>query len=82
MYKDIDVDHYPAIYNDILDFLDQDLTKSLVIVGAGVFGKIYCHAAKSSGAVSLDIGSAFDILAGLQSRPVHDSQDIEKFRLV
>ena len=53
-----------------------------MLVGAGVFGKIYCHAAKSAGAVSLDIGSAFDILAGIQSRPVHKTKDVKRFRMV
>lgn len=40
----------------------------LVLVGAGVLGKIYCDVAKEAGAVAVDIGSIFDGLAGVESR--------------
>jgi hypothetical protein len=46
-----------------------------VLVGAGIFGKKYCAVAKQHGAVALDLGSAFDILAGKRTRPVHSIAD-------
>ena len=41
---------------------------TLVLVGGGLFGKIYCDVAREAGAVALDIGSVFDALAGVKSR--------------
>ena len=63
--------HYPKRYNEIMEMLTTDLRGSLVLIGAGIFGKIYCAAAKRSGGVALDLGSAFDILAGKLTRPAH-----------
>jgi hypothetical protein len=40
----------------------------LVLVGAGVAGKVYCDIAKSSGGVGLDLGSTLDAWAGVDSR--------------
>lgn len=40
----------------------------LFLVGAGLFGKIYCDVARQAGAVAIDIGSVFDGWAGVQSR--------------
>jgi hypothetical protein len=49
---------------------------TLVLVGAGLFGKVYCHDAKRSGAVAVDMGSAFDLLAGVATRPIHRGIDL------
>jgi hypothetical protein len=65
------VHHYPGIYEEVLARLSGDLSGTLVLVGAGIFGKAYCHAAKMHGAVALDLGSAFDRLCGLMTRPIH-----------
>ncbi|PQA81494.1 hypothetical protein C5F52_20070 [Limnohabitans sp. TS-CS-82] len=40
----------------------------LVLIGAGVAGKVYCDIAKSSGGVGLDLGSTLDAWAGVDSR--------------
>ncbi len=63
--------HYPARYRQVLEALQGDLSGTLVLVGAGIFGKKYCAVAKHHGAVALDLGSAFDVLAGVRTRPVH-----------
>lgn len=63
--------HYPKRFEEIIEALQTDLRGSLVLVGAGIFGKIYCATAKRSGAVALDLGSGFDILAGKFTRPIH-----------
>jgi hypothetical protein len=63
--------HYPGRYRQIIEALRTDLHGTLVLVGAGIFGKKYCAVAKQNGAVALDLGSAFDILAGKRTRPVH-----------
>lgn len=63
--------HY-ELSHEIADRLSTgDLSGTLVLVGAGLLGKIYCRSAKSGGAVALDLGSAFDVLAGMTTRPVH-----------
>lgn len=63
--------HYPGVYEQVLKELDADLAGTLVLVGAGLFGKVYCHAAKQHGAVAIDLGSGFDLLAGIRTRPIH-----------
>lgn len=68
--------HYYERFASELQFLEQDLSGVLVLVGGGFFGKIYCAHAKAHGAVAVDLGSGFDILAGCSTRPVHASIDI------
>ncbi len=72
--------HYRSAFPRILDALNTDLRGTLVLVGAGLFGKAYCAAAKKSGAIALDLGSVFDILAGVPTRHIHAQFDIEKLR--
>jgi hypothetical protein len=66
----------------IRERLNQNLRGKLVLVGAGLFGKMYCHAAKTNGAVAVDLGSTFDVLAGLETRPIHKKYDIGGMRWV
>jgi hypothetical protein len=72
--------HFPEVYDEVISSLGKCSGGTLVLVGAGVFGKMYCLAAKRAGAVSLDLGSAFDVLAGVKTRPVHAKVDIEAAR--
>ena len=66
----------------MLDALSGDLRGTLVLVGAGFLGKLYCQAAKNSGAVAVDFGSAFDILAGVVTRPIHATVNVDALRWV
>jgi hypothetical protein len=43
----------------------------LHLVGAGPWAEIYCDWIKGEGGVAVDIGSGFDLLAGLETRPIH-----------
>jgi hypothetical protein len=63
--------HFPDFFNSVKDSLRADLSGALVLVGAGIFGKVYCAVAKQSGGVALDLGSAFDVLANKVTRPSH-----------
>lgn len=63
--------HYPQRYREIVAALHGDLRGTLVLVGAGILGKQYCAVARQHGGVALDLGSAFDLLAGQRTRPVH-----------
>jgi len=53
---------------------------TLALIGAGLFGKVYCQDARDRGAVAVDMGSAFDLLAGLMTRPVHRQIDVNAIR--
>ncbi|HYW17193.1 MAG TPA: hypothetical protein VE891_13705 [Allosphingosinicella sp.] len=58
----------------------EGLAGALVLVGAGLFGKIYCQDARNAGAVAVDLGSAFDLLAGVATRPAHREFDLAATR--
>jgi len=74
-------DSHFASFEDVRAALrNEDLAGTLVLVGAGLFGKVYCQDAKSSGAVAIDLGSAFDLLAGIATRPVHRQIDLAAVR--
>ena len=51
--------------------LPHDLTGHLVLVGAGAWAEFYCSWIKERGGVGVDIGSGFDLLQGMVTRPVH-----------
>ena len=59
--------HYPVAHSRVLRELDVG-PGDVVLVGAGPNGKVYCDAAKRDGAIALDIGSIFDLIAGVPSR--------------
>jgi hypothetical protein len=78
-----DQSHFSKVFPIVRQELDQkDLRGKLVLVGAGLFGKVYCHTAKQRGAVAVDLGSAFDVLAGLETRPIHKQYDISTMRWI
>jgi hypothetical protein len=74
--------HLREAFPQTLQILKADLRGALVLVGAGYFGKVYCQAAKTSGAVAVDLGSAFDVLAGIATRPSHRDYDLEALRWI
>jgi hypothetical protein len=63
--------HYYRYFPRVLDRLSDSLTGTLVLIGAGIFGKVYCEAVRCAGGVGVDLGSGFDLLAGIKSRPIH-----------
>lgn len=57
------------------ELLDHDIPRLMhrrpglvVLVGAGILGKIYCARIKALGGVALDLGSMMDLWAGLKTR--------------
>jgi glycosyltransferase GT-like protein len=72
--------HFGRDLSVVRESLSRDLSGTLVLVGAGHFGKIYCAVARNHGAVAIDLGSAFDVLAGLKTRPIHDMYNIDALR--
>ncbi len=61
----------PEFLEHVKHRLQTDLRGVLCLVGAGVWSEFYCHWARERGAVAVDIGSGFDLLAGEQTRPIH-----------
>lgn len=53
---------------------------TLLLIGAGLFGKVYCREGRDRGAVAIDMGSAFDLLAGVATRPIHREIDLAEIR--
>lgn len=74
--------HFYQAFPKVREFLQQDLRGTLVLIGAGLFGKIYCNETKNNGGVAVDLGSAFDVLAGLETRPVHKRYDLSAVRWI
>lgn len=67
--------HYPKRFGEMRKILAHPLKGKLVLVGAGLLGKIYCSWVKQAGGVAVDIGSIFDGWAGVVSRSyLRDSQ--------
>ena len=61
--------HVPDRYHTIR----EDLTfpeGTVVLVGAGIPGKVYCNWLKESGCIAIDVGSVFDAWVGKASRPL------------
>jgi len=68
--KPLYCNHYPDRFNEIkLIISSSDFQGELVLVAAGVLGKIYCLWIKEAGGIAIDIGSIADKLAGVPSRP-------------
>lgn len=61
-------ERYPEIWSEELPRLVLEAEVDLVLVGAGVLGKGYCHRVKALGGAALDIGSLMDLWAGLRTR--------------
>lgn len=68
----------PVFFSDMSRRLGGHLSSALFLVGAGPWSEFYCTWIKERGGVAVDIGSAFDLLAGDLSRPVHKLVSLEK----
>lgn len=64
-----EINHFPDQFNGIKKAIEGfDLKGKLFIYGAGIVGKIYGKFAAQRGAVALDLGNVFDLLAGFKTR--------------
>jgi glycosyltransferase GT-like protein len=62
-------DTYPAIVEQVRASAKPG---TLVLVGAGIVGKIFAHEAKMRGAVALDVGSLLDYMVERKTRTIAD----------
>ncbi len=63
--------HYPTQFNRIPRWMDvqaENYPGSLLLVGAGVIGKIYCNWWRDRGGVAFDVGGCMDCWAGKLTR--------------
>ena len=72
--------HYPDTFNKLFDSIDVPFPGALFIVGAGVFGKIYCKWIKDRGGIALDIGSIFKAWAKTPSRTTHPCHHLDVYK--
>jgi hypothetical protein len=49
--------HYPERFNELKRALKVPLNGAPFLIGAGLFGKTYCHWIKERGGIALDVGS-------------------------
>lgn len=72
--------HYPTQFNRIprwMDVVARDWPKSILLVGAGVIGKIYCNWWRDRGGIAMDIGAVADIWAGKVTRGPNRGLDVD-----
>jgi hypothetical protein len=73
--------HYPDIFETIMQSLTGIGEGQLVLVAAGILGKIYCNRVKQCGGIALDIGSVADLWMGQRARRHHDAAYLGKWKL-
>jgi tetratricopeptide (TPR) repeat protein len=64
--------HFPTVFEQLRGVLPQATPGRVVLVSAGVLGKIYCHWIKQAGGIAIDIGSAADHWCGYGTRGIAD----------
>ncbi|HZY67376.1 MAG TPA: glycosyltransferase family A protein [Devosia sp.] len=65
--------HYPERFQSLRRELADIEAGEVVLVAAGVLGKIYCQWIKAAGGIGVDIGSAADAWAGYFTRSVDEN---------
>lgn len=62
--------HFPARYEALLDTLAPAFPGQVVLVGAGILGKVYCDVIAARGGIGIDVGAVCDAWLGISSRPM------------
>jgi hypothetical protein len=62
--------HFPDVYVQTIKQIEQFAPGAVVLVAAGVCGKIYANKAKAVGCMGIDIGAIADFFMGIPSRAV------------
>lgn len=77
--------HYPTQFNKISRWMDCRNTEGeLLLVGAGVVGKIYCNWWRDRGGIAFDVGAVLDVWAGKVTRGPErglDKEEESKYKL-
>jgi hypothetical protein len=70
--------HAPVFLAEVATSLPSDMRECCALIGAALWGKVYCSWVKQRGGVALDLGSGFDLLSGVVTRPVHRRLGLDK----
>jgi tetratricopeptide (TPR) repeat protein len=65
--------HFPHAYDRVLEAISGFSSGSVVLVSAGVCGKVYAYHAKKAGCLGLDVGAMADYFMGLKTRKIFNS---------
>jgi hypothetical protein len=68
----------PKFLDKVHSQLPQELGGALCLVGAGPWSEIYCTFIKQNGGVGIDLGSGFDLMDGVVSRPIHRALGLDQ----
>ena len=68
-------DHYPLVYQHIINEIAEIRPGSVTLIGAGVCGKVYSDYVKRAGGIGLDIGAMVDFIMGLGTRESFNNAD-------
>lgn len=61
--------HYPDFFIDIENEIDEIVSPGvIVLVGAGILGKIYCDTILKNGGIAIDVGSLMDAIENIPTR--------------
>ncbi|MEH8165584.1 hypothetical protein Q7I20_00285 [Aeromonas veronii] len=61
--------HYKNHFRNVMSQIENFVKPGdVVLIGAGILGKIYCDKVKEMDGIGIDIGSLFDAIAGEQTR--------------
>lgn len=67
--KELVMRHFPTRFFEIENIIKNTIGKgTVVLVGAGILGKIYCSMVKKSGGIAIDVGSLMDAIANVDTR--------------
>ena len=70
---------YPDGFKALRQTLTVPYRGAVFLVGAGVFGKVYCHWIKARGGIAIDIGAIFDSWAQI-GRGGHPVRSLDVYR--
>ena len=78
---EIDTPHFPDGFEELRNTLEVPHQGAVFLVGAGVFGKVYCEWIKERGGIAIDVGSIFDAWAniGRVGEPVRSLEVYREF---
>ncbi len=61
--------HYPVVFEKVKNEIFRNVVPgTIVLIGAGILGKIYCGWVKEAGGIGIDVGSLMDAIAQVDSR--------------
>lgn len=73
--------HYPDAFGRVMEMLAVSRPGQIILVGAGILAKAYCHRVKQLGGIGLDIGSMADVWMGKTARRYQTEEYLARWKL-